>query len=296
MQPAAASQQALDRSIALPGGRRLFYHEVGDPSGRPVFLFHGLPGSRIQRHPDDAIAARLGLRLILPDRPGCGLSDPAPKRRVTDWPTDLIAMADALSLARFAVGGWSGGAPYACAVAAALPERVTCLRLVSPMAPLDRPGALDDAPDWARRGLKLVQTAPFLVGPTVSAWHRSMVREPDRFAGSVSARLSRSDRALFARPELQGLFTQIALDATRQGPQGLTTELKLLAAPWGVDLARIQAPTRIWHGDDDRVLPLSMARRLADAIPGATLEIVPGGGHFVAFEIWEDLLASFGEA
>ncbi len=294
MQPAAAPHQAQDLSVTLPGGRRLFYHEVGDAGGRPAFLFHGLPGSRLQRHPDDAVAARLGLRLIVPDRPGCGLSDPAPRRRVADWPADLLALADALGLDRFAVGGWSGGAPYACAVAAALPGRVTCLRLVSPMAPLDRPGALDDAPDFARRGLKLVQSAPFLVGPTVSAWHRSMLRDPDQFARTVSARLSRSDRALFAQPDLRDLFTRIVLDATRQGPQGLATELKLLASPWGFDLAQVRAPTRIWHGDDDRVLPASMARRLADAIPGAALEIVAGGGHFVAFEIWEDLLTSLG--
>ena len=35
-----------DRFIDLPDGRRLGYTEFGEPSGIPVFVFHGTPGSR----------------------------------------------------------------------------------------------------------------------------------------------------------------------------------------------------------------------------------------------------------
>jgi len=41
------------------------------------------------RHPDDALAASLGIRLIAVDRPGIGLSTGRPGRRLLDWPGDV---------------------------------------------------------------------------------------------------------------------------------------------------------------------------------------------------------------
>src|SRR5699024_1947321 len=66
-------------SAVLPDGRRLAYSEQGDPAGRPLLLLHGTPGSRLQRHPDGELARRAGVRLVTVDRPGFGLSDPAPE-------------------------------------------------------------------------------------------------------------------------------------------------------------------------------------------------------------------------
>lgn len=37
----------LDTEIRLSDARRLAYAEYGDPLGTPLFLFHGLPGSRL---------------------------------------------------------------------------------------------------------------------------------------------------------------------------------------------------------------------------------------------------------
>src|SRR5258708_19823962 len=44
------------KQIHLRDGRALGYAEFGDPAGKPVFFFHGLPGSRLQRYPDDPTA------------------------------------------------------------------------------------------------------------------------------------------------------------------------------------------------------------------------------------------------
>ncbi|HEY5118350.1 MAG TPA: hypothetical protein VII90_02760, partial [Anaerolineales bacterium] len=62
----------MDYSIVLQDGRRLAYAEYGDPRGKPVFLFHGIPGSRIFRPPLDELTARKRVRLITVDRPGYG--------------------------------------------------------------------------------------------------------------------------------------------------------------------------------------------------------------------------------
>ncbi|MBU1879209.1 MAG: alpha/beta hydrolase, partial [Chloroflexi bacterium] len=120
-----------DDCILLPDGRRLSYAEYGDPAGAPVFLFRGTPSSRLACHPDDTIATDLGARVIVTERPGFGRSDFQPGRTLLDWPADVVALADALGLDRFAIVGTSGGGPHAAACAYRIPQRLTLAAIVS---------------------------------------------------------------------------------------------------------------------------------------------------------------------
>ena len=100
-----------NQQIKLKDGRMLGYAEYGAPEGKPVFYFHGFPSSRLDwpLFDTDAIAARLNARIIAVDRPGMGLSDFKRARKLLDWPDDVIELADALQVDRFAVLGISGG-------------------------------------------------------------------------------------------------------------------------------------------------------------------------------------------
>jgi len=135
----------LNQTIKLADGRKLGYDEFGSQDGRPVFYFHGTPSSRLewQLFGSDALAKALRLRLIVPDRPGMGLSSFAAGRRISDWPADVASLADHLGMQRFAVLGYSGGGPYAVACALALPERLTRVGVVSGAGPFDQPGLTD---------------------------------------------------------------------------------------------------------------------------------------------------------
>ena len=121
--------------MRLSDGRLLGYAEYGDPRGAPVLALHGLPGSRFQRHPDESIAARLGARLIVFERPGFGLSGRAPRASLLERAKDAAALADALGLARFRLLAISGGAPVGCACALALGDRIERLALVCGVGP-----------------------------------------------------------------------------------------------------------------------------------------------------------------
>src|SRR5262245_42519005 len=87
-----------NRTLRLRDGRRLGFAEWGAADGWPVFLFHGTPGSRLTRHPDEPLTRALGARLITIDRPGYGLSTAQPGRRLLDWPADVAALAGALGV------------------------------------------------------------------------------------------------------------------------------------------------------------------------------------------------------
>src|SRR5580765_7402671 len=98
------------REIKLRDGRTLAYAEYGSPLGLPIIHCHGTPSSRVEGELtfNGAIAAELGVRIIVPDRPGMGRSDFQPARRIVDWPNDVLELAAALKFDTFAVLGSSG--------------------------------------------------------------------------------------------------------------------------------------------------------------------------------------------
>src|SRR4051812_7546059 len=97
-----------DHVLRLADGRKLGWSESGNPQGKPVFFLHGFGTTRVVC-PPDAPALANNLRLIAPDRPGIGLSDPMPGRSLLDWPSDVAELADHLGIERFSIVAWSGG-------------------------------------------------------------------------------------------------------------------------------------------------------------------------------------------
>ena len=112
------------REIRLHDGRILAFAEYGSPRGLPIIHCHGTPSSRVEGNLifNAAVAAELGVRIIVPDRPGMGRSDFQPGRRIVDWPRTCSSWPRPLRLDTFAVLGSSGGSPYAAACGALIPE------------------------------------------------------------------------------------------------------------------------------------------------------------------------------
>ena len=86
---------------------------------------------------NEELLQEAGVRLIAVDRPGVGDSSFQPGRRLSDWPAEVCALADALGLERFSVLGYSGGGPYAAVCAAMLPERLQAAGMVSSIVSFD---------------------------------------------------------------------------------------------------------------------------------------------------------------
>jgi pimeloyl-ACP methyl ester carboxylesterase len=59
--------------------------------------------------------------------------------------------------------------------------------------------------------------------------------------------------------------------------------MRLFSRPWNLALSNIPASARLWFGDADRNVPHAAARRLAAAIPGCEITLLPGHGHFWIF-------------
>lgn len=276
----------LDKFMRLKDGRRLGFGEYGHPGGKPIFFFHGTPGSRRMRHPDAGIAEKIGARVITLDRPGFGLSDPLPRRVLLDWPKDVVQLADHLKIDIFAVIGFSGGGAYAAACAYQCADRISAISLVSSVGPPDTMKPLHSMIfplQLLFRAARLQSQVLLLpAAPVVHIMKLSFNFWYDRVAG----RLPESDREILLRPEIRAIFRESISEAFRQGTLAFRTELRLLTRKWEVPLKEIRTPVFLWHGTMD---PLYNGTMLANAFRECRSTLLPEG-HLVLFHHWKEIL------
>jgi pimeloyl-ACP methyl ester carboxylesterase len=280
-----------DNVFQLQDGRLLGYAEYGDPGGKPVFFFHGLPGSRRQRHPDNSIATELGARIIAIDRPGFGLSDFQYGRKLLDWPADVAQLADSLNIDQFAAMGVSGGGPYLLACAYKMPERITSATVISGMGPVDKPEAMKGMLPSMRLGLGIAPKVPWgFVRVALDPMAKMVSRNPTRAKKLVPTSAPEADKKAFARPEVREVDRQDLVEAYRNGAQAAFWEVITLATPWGFRLEDIHKKIHLWHGEEDTTVPHHMGRFVARTLPNCEPVFYPGEGHTLMYNYWREIL------
>ena len=283
--------EGVDRVIALPDGRKVGYLESGAPDGSPVLFFHGFGTTRVICPPGGPATER-GMRLIALDRPGIGLSEPLPGRRLVDWPADVAAVADRLKLDRFSIIGWSGGGPYALACAVAMPERVRSIALVSTPAPLAGSKERSYLRRFDKSAVHAAGRAPWVVRLAMWHWGRGQRRDAAGFFDKSVADMCAADQAVLAEPALRSRMIANSTELYRQGGRGMYDEALVLARPWGFDLGQVQVPVHVWYGARDEVVPEGMVRHLAAEIPGAKLHVSADEGHHLLYSSWPEILTT----
>lgn len=282
-------------TVTLRDRRSLEYAELGDSSGSPVLFFHGTPATAGQAEVVADAAGRHGVRLVAVTRPGYGASTISPPGLAASAP-DTLELADRLGLERFAVLGASGGGPFALAVAAAAPERVTAIaihagpgvyaevrpevlgdddrRALSLAADGDVDGAmkimnaLGDADLGELRGLSPAEFSAAL-GKTAPPGENWFDRHPDlrvRFESDFQRAIATSDG--FSRDNLSWL------DA------------------WDFDLAAVATSVRLVYGQDDRMAEPAHGQWLQARLPSSELTVVPGGHGDVTFGAADETFAA----
>ncbi|MDR3033433.1 alpha/beta fold hydrolase [Kitasatospora sp. NRRL B-11411] len=280
------------RRIETPDGGVLAVETSGDPSGHPVFLLHGTPGSRVGPAPRGAVLARMRVRLISFDRPGYGDSTRLPGRDVAAAATDVTVIADALGLDRFAVVGRSGGGPHALACAALLPDRVRRAATQVSLAPRHADGldwfeGMTPSNERAYRQAELGQ--PRIAGQ-FQVRSRVIRRDPAQLIRNLVPELTPPDRTVVADIGIRRILHSTYRQAFRYGADGWIDDVLAFIADWGFAVESIRAPVRLWHGAEDRFSPVGHSAWLADHIPGAQLYLEPGAAHFGALKEMTDAI------
>jgi pimeloyl-ACP methyl ester carboxylesterase/DNA-binding CsgD family transcriptional regulator len=238
-----------------PAGRRIGYAVTG--SGPPLVYVSGWLGHLelswsipAERAYYEALAD--GRTLIRYDKPGCGLSGPAPGPSSMDREIDALeAVLAATGVERFDLMGASIGAAVAATWTAGQPARVSRLVLYG---------------GWPY--------GPEVAAPEIQRHVLGLVRNHWGLASDLLADVFAPD----ADAPTRAAFTRYQRDSADADTACAMLEMAYRADVRGL-LPQIPVPTLVVHRDRDRAAPVEQGRRLADGIPQARFETVPGRSH-----------------
>jgi pimeloyl-ACP methyl ester carboxylesterase len=277
MTSSSQSQPQDSQTFELPDGRTLGYAIFGSPPSPDIptiFYFHGFPTSRLEGVL--LKSKKFALTVVAIDRPGMGLLSFQPGRRILDWPSDVLAIADHLKIDKFYGLGDSGGSPYALACAKEIPRtRLLGTAVVSGVYPLTlgTQGMMFPARMlfFAAAWLPSFVLAKFLdlefgnmapnIDPKVS--EESFMK--------VMEKRSEKDRRCCEDEELRKLLVEDMRESFRQGSEGPAWDLGLYT-DWGFGLEEVDGENMtLWHGKEDINTPFGMAEKAANILKGCRL-------------------------
>ena len=283
----------VDGRLTLRDGRTLAWHEWGVPDGIPVLRLQGTPGSRFARYPKPEVWERLGVRVVMADRPGFGASTRLPGRGLVAVADDLVELLDHLGLDRVPVIGISGGGPHVLALGARHPGRISAATVAAGTAPL------------------LEAEIPLLTGGNAEAERRArdggwealypLLQEfrdrtlADPLAGFRAAHRDAppEDQAVMSDPAFPLALERNQTESLRPGAEGWCDEC-LAMDDWDIAPEDVRVHVVWYHSRHDANVPLQAARRIVDRLPSAELRLWDGG-HLETFhreeEMMRDLLA-----
>jgi pimeloyl-ACP methyl ester carboxylesterase len=197
----------------------------------------------------------------------------------------LITIADTLGYHEFGVTGWSEGGPWALAAAAYIdPFR---LRHVSSIAGGSY-GTFGD--NWAADHLSQADALGGFLAlhfePGFRLMYATLGITAKHFRGTFDEQLRKAvndyDRQILLQPDFKIAFYEACAECFAHGSDGLVRDSELLYRSWAFDVTMIERRVHMWQGMDDRLVPASINKVVADRMPGAVWHPVEGAGHFVA--------------
>lgn len=262
----------ITRRTRSKDGTRLAWHEVGEgPQTAVLIQGLGMPG-RMWSDLAEKLAKN-GIRVLLPDNRGVGLSStPIPPYTLESMADDVIAVLDAANIPNTIVAGISMGGMIAQHVVLRHPERAQGLMLVATTCGLPHGKFLEP-----QALALLLKTTLFAATAREDDFQRLLLAEVNfhRFPEL----LERWQAVLGQTPTSRKAFLGHLTAAVRHNT--------------GSRLPSIKVPTEVVAGRADYLMPPRNAEILADRIPDARLTLVKDAGHVLPFENPDALIEAF---
>lgn len=248
-----------DHIFRLADNRDLSYCTYGPGDGQPVLYFHGTPSSRLEPSlltgygiDIDLLLLKYKLQLIAIDRPGMGLSSFNPKGDFISVAKDVNLLLENLKIKQCKVLCWSGGGPFALALANEYKEVIQAVYIITGFT-------LSFGADEIFKkmhGNKLYfGTAKYI--PGLLRWIMKLVagKKPTKPIPQIISKLPDVDHKLMADVEkLKQVSATTLQEACRQGSRGAVYEAQLYFEDYGFELKEIPQPVHFWWGGEDNAV------------------------------------------
>ena len=257
-------------NLTTPDGQAWGYGLEGKDGGPLAIMHHGLMGDRRINDAWCRLIDEAGFRFLSIERPGYGETPPRSMRQIADWPQLIAPLLETIGVPeRFDAVGVSAGAPYAYALAAAFPQRV--------------------------RRIAILSGVPFINVPEVlGCYERAHQETYASYAVQSDEELRRTYTAwcleLQSRPRDELGIADALTAILSYGCAGPAREAKLQAIDWGFTHASVRCPVHIWHSRGDDVVPFAAAERSARSMSNAKFHIQQVSSHFSSLETVQEML------
>lgn len=271
-----------ERFVQLSDGRKICYVVQGDPSGEPVYCFHGGMEGKWKFVMKEDIP---GVCLYAFDRPHYGKSSPIPyEYDFRDAVEDVKQVAQSFGHDQFICCGHSVGTSWSQQLAAALPEMVRGCILFASMADPLHPEATDKVRAAVNYPGGILHPKTGCCGCVVRSALSHMVGKINMVADyGLGLEKNKGGEEGFAKFAADAFWVSSMIDSWRscQDPKSILGDtLRTLSGKWHYETKDIRCPVFIFagSGDQDCKVPGS-TDFLQKLIPHAKIEIIQKYGH-----------------
>ena len=288
----SANEPSGDKTITLSDQQLICYREYGDPFGEPLIVLHNSYSSRLNLPPDgDAVAKKVGRRVIIADRPGYGKS-PASEKYPQQWSRQLAEFADQLNLTKFDLLGNTLSARYALEFADQYPEKLSTLLLTAPLLHT----SVEDKKhfcEWLAVSTELYERSPEFATEIYKLWHASAsLRLDTHIEKNLVATISSAEKGIIDTHDfIQTLMANFGQSAAQQG-RGSAEDFRYCFNRMTIDLSKITTKTKIWIGSEDGLCNRAGVEASLKALVNKAFFFKEGFGEHIYYSQFEQIIST----
>ncbi len=279
------------KNLVLRDGHNLEYFDLGPKDGSIVMHFDALTGVALDLlgtpHLYQPYLDTLGLRIVVPCRPGTFNSSYRKLSGVSEFGDDLKQLLDHLGKPTATLLAQGFGTCFALGFAATNPHCVDNILLCAPSYPRHEP------PDWREMDVFYIiggvigRRAPSLLKAIVPYLMRSVMQNTKKYLERhISRSNCKADISVLSSPTIQKRIPEVLALRSALGTDGIVQENFLSTHGWDFDINKISAPVHILQGELDTVSAPEGGRKLSAAIAGSYYHSFAELGHYLLFTEW----------
>jgi pimeloyl-ACP methyl ester carboxylesterase len=268
-------------SLVTIEGVPVSFRRIGAGS-RKILFFNGFSGSSTQIEFFRPYLDSSKLEVICVDRPGYFKSGvPTASNQLEATTIILEKFLTQLGWQTCELFSVSGGTPFLFSFLRTFPERVSHAIVMSGLGPFNSPAFAGILKTESRLSLRFIGLIPAVILRRIL----KVSGEPavGLFARGLEKLLALSPpdlQALQKNPWAVEVLNTALEEGYRQNGLGPQRDAKAFLIPWTIERGNYSGGLEVWHGEEDFVLPIAMAEKVASLFSGAKLHRVEKEGHY----------------